>query len=50
MAIFEKKDSDFETLKKEIYEKIDIGLRQIEEGKYVSAEKAFKEMEEKYNL
>ena len=48
--IFEEKYPDFETLKKDIYEKIDIGLRQIEEGKYASAEKAFKEMEEKYNL
>ena len=34
----------------EIYEKINTGLKQIEEGKYVSAKQAFKELEEKYEL
>ena len=48
--IFDKKYPDFETLKRELYEKIDIGLRQIEEGQYVPAEQAFKELEEKYKF
>ena len=48
--IFNKKYSDFEAFKNEIYEKINTGLKQIEEGKYVPAEQAFKELEEKYNL
>ena len=48
--IFNKKYSDFEAFKNEIYEKINTGLKQIEEGKYVSAKQAFKELEEKYEL
>ena len=48
--IFNKKYLDLETFKKELYEKIDIGLKQIEEGKYTSAKQAFKELEEKYEL
>lgn len=48
--IFDKKYSDFEAFKNEIYEKINTGLKQIEEGKYVSAKQAFKELEEKYEL
>ena len=48
--IFNKKYSDFEAFKNEIYEKINTGLKQIEEGKYVSAKQAFKELEEKYDL
>ena len=48
--IFNKKYSDFEAFKNEIYEKIITGLKQIEEGKYVSAKQAFKELEEKYEL
>ena len=40
----------WKSLKKELYEKIDIGLKQIEEGKYTSAKQAFKELEEKYDL
>ena len=48
--IFNKKYLDLETLKKELYEKIDIGLKQIEEGKYTSAKQAFKELEKKYDL
>ena len=50
MIIFNKKYLDLETLKKELYEKIDIGLKQIEEGKYTSAKQAFKELEKKYDL
>lgn len=49
-GIFNKKYSDFEAFKNEIYEKINTGLKQIEEGKYVSAKQAFKELEEKYEL
>ena len=48
--IFNKKYSHFEAFKNEIYEKINTGLKQIEEGKYVSAKQAFKELEEKYEL
>ncbi len=48
--IFNKKYSDFEAFKNEIYEKINTGLKQIEEGKYVSAKQAFKELEERYEL
>ena len=48
--IFNKKYSDFDAFKNEIYEKINTGLKQIEEGKYVSAKQAFKELEEKYEL
>ena len=48
--VFNKKYSDFEAFKNEIYEKINTGLKQIEEGKYVSAKQAFKELEEKYEL
>ena len=48
--IFNKKYSDFEAFKNEIYEKINTGLKLIEEGKYVSAIQAFKELEEKYEL
>ena len=48
--IFNKKYSDFEAFKNEIYEKINTGLKQIQEGKYVSAKQAFKELEEKYEL
>ena len=48
--ILNKKYSDFEAFKNEIYEKINTGLKQIEEGKYVSAKQAFKELEEKYEL
>ena len=41
---------NIEAFKNEIYEKINTGLKQIEEGKYVSAKQAFKELEEKYEL
>ena len=48
--IFYKEYPDFESFKKEIYEKIEIGLKQVKEGKYTPAEEFFKEMEEKYDL
>lgn len=48
--IFYKEYPDFESFKKDVYEKIDIGLQQVREGKYRSADEFFKEMEEKYDL
>lgn len=48
--IFYKEYPDFESFKKDVYEKIEIGLRQVKEGKYTPAEEFFKEMEEKYDL
>ena len=48
--IFNKKYPDFETFKKEVYEKIEIGLRQVSEEKYRPAKECFKELEKKYNL
>ena len=34
----------------DVYEKIEIGLKQVEEGKYRPARECFKELEEKYDL
>lgn len=48
--MFYKEYPDVESFKKDVYEKIEIGLRQVEEGEYTPAEEFFKEMEEKYNL
>ena len=48
--IFYKEYPDFESFKKDVYEKIEIGLKQVKEGKYRPAEECFKELEEKYNL
>ena len=48
--MFYKEYPDVESFKKDVYEKIEIGLKQVEEGKYTPAEDFFKEMEEKYNL
>jgi hypothetical protein len=48
--IFYKEYPDFESFKKDVYEKIEIGLKQVKEGKYTPAEEFFKEMEEKYDL
>ena len=48
--MFYKEYPDVESFKKDVYEKIEIGLKQVEEGKYRPAEECFKEMEEKYNL
>ena len=48
--IFDKKYPDFESFKKDVYEKIEIGLKQVEEGKGRPAKECFKELEEKYNL
>ena len=48
--MFYKEYPDVESFKKDVYEKIEIGLKQVEEGEYVPAEEGFKELEEKYNL
>ena len=48
--MFYKEYLDVESFKKDVYEKIKIGLKQVEEGEYTSAEEFFKEMEEKYDL
>ena len=48
--MLEKEYPDFESFKKDVYEKIEIGLKQAVDGKYVPARKGFKELEEKYNL
>lgn len=48
--IFHNKYPDFESFKKDVYKKIEIGLQQVKEGKYSPAKEFFKEMEEKYNL
>ena len=48
--MFYKEYPDFESFKKELYEKIEIGLQQAKEGKGTLAREFFKEMEEKYNL
>lgn len=48
--IFYKEYPDFESFKKDLYEKIEIGLQQVKEGKGRPAEECFKELEEKYNL
>ena len=48
--MFYKEYPDFESFKKDVYEKIEIGLQQVKEGKYTPAEEFFKEMEEKYGL
>ena len=45
-----KEFADLESFKKDIYEKIETGLKQVAEGKYKSAEQGFKELEEKHNL
>lgn len=48
--MFYKEYPDVESLKKDVYEKIEIGLKQVKEGKYTPAEEFFEEMEEKYDL
>ena len=48
--IFYKEYPDFESFKKDLYEKIEIGLQQVRDGQYTPAKEFFKEMEEKYNL
>ena len=48
--IFYKEYPNFESFKKDVYDKIEIGLKQMENGQGRPAKECFKEMEEKYNL
>ena len=47
---FEKKYSDFESFKKDVYEKIERGLKDIEEGRCQTLEDFCAEMEAKYHI
>jgi hypothetical protein len=47
---FDKKYPDFESFRKDVYEKIDAALKDVEEGRCKPAEECFKEMEEKYGI
>lgn len=47
---FDNKFSDFESFKKDFYEKVMQGLKDIEEGNYVAANQFFREMEKKYDI
>lgn len=47
---FEKKYSDFENFKRDIYQKIEKGFEDIRNCNYSPATQFFKEMEEKYNI
>ena len=46
----EQKFVDFESFKKEIYSKIEEGLKEIKEGKYYLAQDVFEDLEGKYNI
>lgn len=48
--MFYKEYPDVESFKKDVYEKIEIGLQQAKEGLGTPAREFFEEMEEKYNL
>lgn len=47
---FDSKFNDFEAFKKDFYEKIVKGLKDIENKNYSPAANFFKEMEEEYNI
>ena len=47
---FDKKFPDFETFQKEIHDKIDRALNNIQEGNYRPLNNFCAEMEEKYNI
>lgn len=47
---FEKKYPDFESFKKDVFEKIDLALKDVEEGRVQPAEEVFKEMEDNFNI
>lgn len=47
---FEKKYPDFESFKKDVFEKIDLALKDVEEGRVQSLEEFCAEMEEKFNI
>jgi len=48
--MFFKEYPNVESFKKDLYEKIEIGLKQAEQGLGRPAKECFKELEEKYNL
>lgn len=45
-----KQFPDFESFKKDFYEKIQIGLKQVENGEYQPIDKLFEKMEAKYHF
>ena len=47
---FKKKYPDFESFKKDVEDKIEIALKEIEEGKGIPMEQAVAEMEAKYGI
>lgn len=47
---FNKKYPDFESFKKDVYEKIDIAIEEIKNGEYISMGKAIAEMEAEYGF
>lgn len=47
---FDKKYPNFESFRKDIYEKIDEAIKSIEEGKGIPMEVALAELEAKYDL
>ena len=46
----DKKYPDIKKFKQDICKKIEVGLKEIQEGKYYPAQEAFEEMEGKYNI
>ena len=46
----EKKYTDFESFKKDVYEKLEQGLKDIAEGRYQPMEEAVAEMEAEYGI
>lgn len=47
---FNKKYPDFESFKKDVYEKLKIAMQEIKEGKGIPMEEAIAEMEAKYHI
>ena len=47
---FNEKFDDYESFKKDIYEKVEQGLQDVEKGNYRLAQNFFQEMEEKYKI
>lgn len=47
---FDKHYADFEEFKKDVFENINIAIKEIEEGKGIPMEKVVAEMEEKYHI
>lgn len=47
---FDKKYPDFESFRKDVYEKIDAALKDVEEGRVTPMKQALAEMEEEYGI